>query len=427
MKGVYSTVWYLLLLPLLLLFTGKMLVGKTGYTRDRLARFSIFQSDLTETNLLWHCVSVGEVVCITPLVNKILALHPKLTITISTTTATGAKQVSDSFGERVQHCYLPYDCGWLMRRFLNRIRPSTMLVTEVELWPNLINIAHKRAINIAIINARMTDRSAASYAKLGRFFIGTAEQINVISAQSQSDKENYERLGVSSERIQNNGNIKFELSESSHNDVKLTQLANLAKTNKTTIIVAASTHSPEESMIIKAHKHLIAAGKNIETWLVPRHPQRFDQVANLLEESGIHYLRYSQATLLTPEKNRSRIVLVDAMGVLNAAFSAADIAFIGGSFAEKGGHNALEAALYKLPVVMGPSQFNNPAIYQALAKVSNLKTVGDQSELEKVLLAWCESPAQRLTAGDAGYKVIKQNQGALSANLVLIEELMRSH
>jgi 3-deoxy-D-manno-octulosonic-acid transferase len=131
---MYSIAWYLLLVPLWLVFIVKMLIGLPGYTRHRLSRFSLFNRKLTQSTLLWHCVSVGEVMCVTPLIEKILASNPDLTITITTTTETGANQVYTNFGDRVQHCYLPYDCGLLMRRLVNRILPKALLITEVELW-----------------------------------------------------------------------------------------------------------------------------------------------------------------------------------------------------------------------------------------------------------------------------------------------------
>lgn len=424
MNLMYSIVWYLLLPPLWLVFVGKMLSGKPGYTRERLSRFGLFKTTLTNSTLLWHCVSVGEVVCVTPLIKKLLATDPNLTITITTTTATGAEQVHKTFDARVQHCFLPYDCGWLMRRLLNRISPRAILITEVELWPNLINTANRRGIPIALINARMTDRSARNYAKLGRFFSGTVNQIRMISAQSQKDKDNYQRLGVSPDHVRNSGNIKFELSTTRIQNLTIEHLGNVARKNNRLIVIAASTHEPEESMLLEAHKKLEASGVNLETWLVPRHPQRFEQVASLLDQSNVGYLRYSQLTEQAPVTHNEKIVLIDAMGVLNAAFAEADVAFIGGSFAEKGGHNALEAALYKLPVVMGPSQFNNPEIYQQLRSVFNLSTANNQSELEKALLNWCENTEQRLAAGNAGYSVINQNRGALATTQHLINALI---
>jgi 3-deoxy-D-manno-octulosonic-acid transferase len=421
---MYSIAWYLLLVPLWLVFIVKMLIGLPGYTRHRLSRFSLFNRKLTQSTLLWHCVSVGEVMCVTPLIEKILASNPDLTITITTTTETGANQVYTNFGDRVQHCYLPYDCGLLMRRLVNRILPKALLITEVELWPNLINITNTRGIPIALINARMTNRSATNYAKLGRFFTASVTKIQIISAQSQRDKDNYQRLGVSADKVKNNGNIKFELSSANAQDAIFESLSNKAHSANCIIIIAASTHEPEESMIVAAHKQLALSGVNIQTWLVPRHPQRFDQVASLLGKSNVNYLRYTQLTEQKAADNDANVILIDAMGVLSTAFAKSDIAFIGGSFAEKGGHNALEAAQHNLPVVMGPSQYNNPEIYDKLAQVANLATAHNQTELEKILLTWCENIQQRLSAGNAGYAVIQQNRGALAANQKLIEELI---
>ncbi|MBT0586756.1 3-deoxy-D-manno-octulosonic acid transferase [Alteromonas oceanisediminis] len=420
---LYGMLWYAILPGLLLIFLARLALRKSGYNSTRLSRFSIFSASLKPSNIVWHCVSVGEVVAVVPLIKKLLARHPHLTITITTTTATGAAQVKHHFqGEweaRVQHMYLPYDCGWFMRRLISRIQPELVIVTEVEIWPNLINVSTARHVPTAIVNARMTTRSADGYAKLGRFFSETVRQFAFISCQSKADKMEYLRLGARPDGVVISGNVKFELTPVQPNELLQQQLDAWTQQTDGIIVAAGSTHEPEETLLLDAVDTLTEPPALL--CIAPRHPERFDPVESLLKSRGIAYTRLSTGQ---PVNAQTRVLLIDAIGQLHTVYRCADIAFVGGSFAPRGGHNALEPALYSTPVVMGPSQYNNPQMYQQLSEAGNLVTVDNLTSLQKQLQAWAANPQRREAAGNAGSQVISQNRGALNANAALISTLL---
>lgn len=422
----YSALWYCLIAPLSVVFCVNWLMRKEGYSKSRLSRFSLFPSSLQKSDVLWHCVSVGEVTAVTPLVSQLLALYPTLRITISTTTPTGAARVKQQLGNNhnIQHVYLPYDCGWFMRRLLARLTPSVVLITEVEVWPNLIANSVARQIPVGLINARMTERSMNRYKKLGVLFSETLSQLSFISAQSSEDKARYIELGASSALVTNSGNLKFDITFDEVGHHLVNKIAEFAKTLNRSIIVAASTHNPEEHMLIAAFRGLKETQQNPLLCIVPRHPQRFDEVAAICKQSGFNIERFSSMPTTLPEA--IDIVVVDAMGVLNACYAIADMAFVGGSFAERGGHNALEAAACNIPIIMGPSQFNNPQICSQLEEAGALVTASDQRQLNETLLRWINDKHARQIAGKAGRDVIEQNRGATDNSINIIKPFLLS-
>lgn len=398
----------------------KLITRRPHYDRARLARFSLFKDSLKSTEILWHCVSVGEVSVVAPLIKAIKRQQPGLTFTITTTTPTGAAQVKRLLGDTVQHCYLPYDHYVLMSRLFKRIQPKLLLVTEVEIWPSLLNVCRVKGIPSALINGRMTERSAQKYQKLGRFFSETVSQFAMIAAQSEASRQSFITLGSEPETTLNLGNVKFEINATNKKDPKVELLANFCETHARTFMVAGSTHAPEEQLSLTLHERL-KTQHSVLTCIVPRHPQRFDEVANLIEKSGLSYWRYSSDMAIPADCD---IVLIDAMGIMHTLFDITDIAFVGGSFAERGGHNALEPALFSVPVVMGPSQYNNPQITAELEAAGGLVTVSSSDALVLQIERWLVDPEQRQQAGIAGHQVIQANKGALDKNCQIIQSLL---
>ena len=413
----YSLLWTLLLPLAGLLLVLRIVFNYRGYNTKRLNRLGIFIDNVASTDIIWHCVSVGEVTAVTPLIKALLTEQPALRITVTTTTPTGAEQVKNSLGERVQHCYLPYDHPSLMKRLLKQLDPSLVLVTEVEVWPNLINQCRKRDIPTMLVNARMTERSAARYAKLGSFFSNTIQQLSRICAQSQADANRYRVLGATDTQLDVAGNLKFAIQTQSAQNAFAEALSDWCRSTQKYLYIAASTHAPEEQMIIEQHRFLRAQNIDLVSVIVPRHPQRFDDVLNLLSSSGLVFHQYSNGTDIP---SNTDVVLVDAMGVMHPLLQISDVAFVGGSFAERGGHNALEPAVYGKPIVMGPSQYNNPTITAALEDAGALFTVDSQSELQAQSQVLLTDQTLRQNAGEAGQNVIQLNQGALTRHVELI-------
>lgn len=415
---VYNLLWTLLLPILTIVNLAKWICKVAGYDRARMARFGLFDRELHNTDLLWHCVSVGEVTAVTPLIKQLKRDYPSLAITVTTTTPTGAAQAKKGLDGLVQHCYLPYDHSWLMARLLKRVKPRLLLITEVEIWPSLLYQCAKRDIPSIVINARMTPRSVRRYVKLGHLFEQTIRLINVISTQSQDDWDAYKLLGAKEQQLQNNGNIKFDIVANETRDQKIERLAQHCRQQSAPLLIAGSTHDPEEQMMINVHQKLHQPDQPLVTCIVPRHPQRFDEVNDMLIASGVPFQRFSEMTEID---SHTQIVLVDAMGLMQGLFAIADIAFVGGSFAQRGGHNALEPALFKVPIVMGPSQFNNPQITAKLTAAGALKTAEDETVLFDTICMWLADKNLRVSDGAKGLGVIEQNRGALNNNLKLIE------
>lgn len=411
----YSCLFYLILPVLFLHWLFNKVLRKADFDQKRLSRFAFYNNDLRPCDLMIHCVSVGETAVAATLVKQLLERQPQLKITLTTTTPTGAKNVSNLLAEKVQHIYLPFDTGWLMSRLLNRLKPKRVLIIEVELWPNLIRQCTKRGIPISVINARMTKNSVKSYLKLSPLVQPMMRGLEKVCAQSRRDYDNYLALGFPEDRLINAGNIKFELAAT---ETPVTHpLVELLNQSTRPILIAGSTHEPEEKVLLDAVKILAKDFPQILLILVPRHPQRFDKVAEILNASKISFSRWSHTNELP---SSTSVLLVDEMGLLMSLYACADIAFVGGSIADRGGHNALEPASLELPVIMGPNQYNNPEICKILLENGNLHKVADAADIAQQCQLWFRDEALRQTAGHAGTNVIAQNRGALSNTIAFL-------
>ena len=376
-------------------------------------RYGDIAENLVEADDWFHCVSVGEVVAASCVIKALLQEDPKRNITITTTTPTGAGRVRDIFGETVQHHYLPWDLPWLINAFIKALHPKRVFITEVELWPNMIMKLAKRHIPVMLINARMTERSAQKYAQFSLLSEPVFANIKHICAQGQRDYDAYQTLGFADDRLTLTHNIKFD------------QVANIAVSDEVAdigmtlserfVIVAGSTHPGEEE-----HWLDVIEQCNIDDALlvlVPRHPERFDKVVSLLRDREIHFQCWSDYSDLDVT---TQVLLVDAMGVLSPLYHCADVAFVGGSIAERGGHNALEPAFFGVPILMGEHRYNNPVISATLEQAGALYlTTSVEQSVEKVC-RWYDDPAARIRDGQSGERVLHANRGALAKTLDVI-------
>ncbi|WP_353370622.1 3-deoxy-D-manno-octulosonic acid transferase [Aliiglaciecola sp. NS0011-25] len=388
---------------------------KKQFNLHRLNRFSIYTKAVKGSEILIHCVSVGEVAVAASLIEKLFREDPNLNVTVTTTTPTGAANVKNLLGEKVQHLYLPFDLGWMMKRMLNKIRPKQVLVVEVELWPNMIRQCVKGQIPVILVNGRMTDRSVRGYQKMAALISPMMQSIKHVCAQSERDYRNYLSLGIPADKLTITGNIKFELENTISGAAE--PLVTKFKHEKRKILIAGSTHDPEEQILVEATKSLIKQFPELLLMIVPRHPQRFDKVYELLSGSGLSVSRTSQTN---KSVRHTDIVLVDQMGVLTDLYHYADFAFIGGSIAAKGGHNPLEAAVAAIPTMMGNHIHNNPAICESLKQSGNLFLVTTSQDIVDLVSHWLVDDKARISAGQKGYDVIKSNRGALQKTIELI-------
>jgi 3-deoxy-D-manno-octulosonic-acid transferase len=369
--------------------------------------------------VLWvHAASLGEVQAGVVLLKRLLTQYPNHQIVVTTQTATGAARVRTVFGSQVQHCFLPYDLPIAVRGFLKRLRPQLALILETELWPNLLRACRQRGIPIVIASARISPRSFQRYRKLASLFEPVLSRDVVIAAQTVEDVERFKSLGAVDVNVL--GNIKF--------DIDIPEAARAAGTEFRAvnagrfIWVAGSTHSSEEDAALAAHSRLLQAHPSALLVLVPRHPQRFDDVRALLARSGLHYVaRSSNATI---ESNTS-VLLVDTMGELLNFYAAADVAFVGGSLAPVGGHNLLEPAALSVPILTGPHLSNAQDIADRMLAAGAARCVKSTEALGDAVLKWANDAQARLHAGQRGAEVVNANRGAVDRVMALIEARVR--
>ncbi|WP_339725781.1 lipid IV(A) 3-deoxy-D-manno-octulosonic acid transferase [uncultured Paraglaciecola sp.] len=416
----YSLFWLLIIPFSMCHFSYQLLRRKPGYTKARLSRFGLTTNHNTQMeSLIIHCASVGEVVAIQNLVEQLLVQKPNQHITITTNTTTGADRVQLLFSDRVSHAYLPYDFPLFLKLFLKTKRPSQVLINEMELWPNLCDQCWSLNIPVIIVNGRMSEKSTRTYQKFPSLFQPMFQKITAICAQDQRDYQNYLTLGVDPKKLTLTNNIKFDLSIS----VADIELSHAIKTDfsleERLIIVAGSTHEPEEQILLNAYLALASVYPQLLLIIVPRHPQRFEKVHQLLQRQKIDTLLMSEKKACQPS---TQVLLCDQMGKLRAIYALADISFVGGSLTDKGGHNALEPAAVGVPVLMGESTYNNPAICQALAASGALLTVTDAPQIESACKIWFDNPEQRKRAGEAGKQVLTQNSGAIQKTLEVLND-----
>lgn len=413
---IYSLLW-LLLIPFLIIHTTfSLLMRKPGYSKARLSRYGICQSN-TEKPLLIHCASVGEVVAIQMLVEEIQGKNADLSIIITTNTTTGADRVKLLFNENVKHHYLPYDFPIFVWLFLRKLSPSKVLINEMELWPNFVSACKKRKVPLFIINGRMSEKSTRTYQKFPALFKPMLTSFTHICAQGDRDYNNYLSLGADKNKLTLTNNIKFEIKMGSGELNNAKEIANNYSITDRKILVAGSTHEPEEQIILDAYSSLIQMHPNLLLILVPRHPQRFEKVHQLLLKQSIEVNLMSESK---PTTDNTQALLCDQMGMLKALYALADIAFVGGSIAIRGGHNALEPAAFNIPILMGPSTYNNPAIHHALKQAGALKSVENAQQIASVSNEWLTNSSQKLADGQAGGEVLKRNIGAIKKTLEIL-------
>nr|WP_314491838.1 lipid IV(A) 3-deoxy-D-manno-octulosonic acid transferase [uncultured Pseudomonas sp.] len=373
---------------------------------------------------LWvHAVSVGESIAAAPMVRALLEAYPDLPVTLTCMTPTGSERIRAMFADepRVQHCYLPYDLPWAVRGFLDRVRPRLGIVMETELWPNLIHQCAKRGIPVALANARLSERSARGYARFAKLTRPMLGEMSLIAVQTETEAQRFRDLGARPECVRVTGSIKFDLKIDEQLLPRAQALRAQWGASQRPVWIAASTHEGEDASILEAHRRVLQAHGDALLILVPRHPERFDAVAAQCREGFTSVRRSSGEPVLA----QTQVLVGDSMGELLFLYALADIAFVGGSLVERGGHNPLEPAALRLPVLMGPHVFNFLEIGAMLREAGALQQVEDAQELAQAVLRLIESPQEARRMGEAGRAVMQANQGALRRLLEGIAGLMR--
>ncbi|MGE4349462.1 MAG: lipid IV(A) 3-deoxy-D-manno-octulosonic acid transferase [Candidatus Berkiella sp.] len=376
-------------------------------------------------NLIWvHAVSVGEVISAIPLIKGLLLQHPTASLLVTTTTPTGSERVQVAFkdilGKRIYHCYLPYDFPFAFNNFFSRLKTKLLIVMETELWPNLLHNCYRRNIPVVIINGRLSPVSVKRYRWLGTMMKEMSRPIQKVAAQSEIDKKRFISLGFDAHKVSNTGNIKFDFELPAYLPQEGEKLRHLLGQERF-VWIAASTHEGEESAVLKVYQALKTQFPKVLLFLVPRHPDRFEKVASLCEDAGLHIKRRSKKQM--PEPNTD-VYLGDTMGELPLFYAASDLAFVGGSLQPIGGHNLLEPAALGLPVLTGPHLFNFVEISQKLVIAGGTVIVQDALALEQQLKILIADTHKRQELGQNAKAVVQNNKGALEKVLTLLKQKM---
>ena len=386
--------------------------------RERLGeRFGRGRTTVGPDGVWVHAVSVGEVQAAAALIRELLRRYPQRGVVVSTSTPTGAQRVRSLFGDKVTHVYLPYDLPGAVRRFLNRIRPHMAIVMETEVWPNLFRECAQRRIPLVIASARLSQKSVRGYRWLASLFKEALAEGIEIAAQTQADADRFIGVGANPQHTHVVGSIKFDLEIPQEiRDQGRTLRESMFADRE--VWVAGSTHAIEEDIVLRAHAQLRASHPRALLVLVPRHPNRFDDVKASLGAQKVAYVTRSSRALPSAH---TEVLLVDTLGELLMFYAAADIAFVGGSLVPIGGHNLLEPAALGLAVVTGPNNFNAPDIARALFEREAAIEVRSDAELAVTIARLCEDRMQREAIGARALAVLTSNKGALQRLMKLIE------
>jgi 3-deoxy-D-manno-octulosonic-acid transferase len=424
MRFLYSALFYLLL-PLVVL---RMLwrSRRAPAYRKRLAeRFGVFDAGvLGEAESIWvHAVSVGETLAAAPLIESLLERYPGYPLVVTTTTPTGSERVRALFGDRVFHVYAPWDLPWAVRRFLRATRPRLLLIMETELWPNMLHCTADTGCRILLANARLSERSARGYARFAALTRAMLQDLDTVACQSEADGRRFLSLGLPERALQITGSIKFDLELDAGMREQAAQLRSELGAAQRPVLVAASTHPGEDEQVLQAFSRVRETQDNCLLVLVPRHPERFDEVYALCRQAGWQVRRRSTGS---PPALADDILLGDTMGELVLLLGAATVAVIGGSLVEHGGHNVLEPAAWGVPVVTGPYMYNFAEVTELLVASGGMIRLEDPARLGECLQALLRDPQRRMQMGTAGQQVVADNRGARDRLLQLVAGHMAS-
>jgi len=409
-----------LLTPLILLHLFYKGFGNRDYWKRNGERFGFYRGTVPDGAIWVHAVSVGEVQAAAALVRSLLERYPQRPLLITTTTPTGSDRVRALFGDRVIHCYAPFDLAWPVKRFFDWCRPSITIILETELWPNLYRECGRRRIPLVLASARVSPNSIGRYRALVSLFKETLSHGIVIAAQTEADAERFLLLGANPNRTHVTGNIKFDFALPKGVAAKGAELREVYAGDKL-VWVAASTHASEEEIVLQAHRLIQEKYPEALLILVPRHPERFDQVATLIDRQGFRFVRRSTGRMGAAD---TELVLGDTMGELMGFYAAADVAFVGGSLVKIGGHNLLEPAALRLPILTGPYTYNAADIAELFLAAGVARVVNDAPQLANAVTELFADPDERKRLGNKAEALSEQSRGALARLLALLEPLL---
>ncbi|MEX0611677.1 MAG: 3-deoxy-D-manno-octulosonic acid transferase [Pirellulales bacterium] len=407
--------------------TGKY---REGYREKFLGHVPKREGDAT---CVWiHAVSVGEANLLATLFRELRAAHPDWQFVVSTTSRAGHELARKKYADLTVF-YCPLDFSWAVRTAVRRVRPTLLVLAELELWPNLIMAAKEQGTRVAIVNGRLSDHSFPGYRRIRPLVARVLKQLDLIAAQNDESADRFRALGAPAENVCVTGSLKYDGAQTDrHNPrtVALRELAGIAEDE--IVLLAGSTQEPEEQIAVNIFRRLARQHSSLRLILVPRHPERFDAVAKLLDASGVHWQRRSQlslaSSLLAPRSSQLErpILLVDTVGELGAWWGTASIAFVGGSFGSRGGQNMIEPAAYGAAVSFGPNTWNFRDIVAALLAARGAVVVQDALQLEAFIRRCLDEPRYAADLGAYAQQLVLRQLGATGRTVALLESLLAS-
>jgi 3-deoxy-D-manno-octulosonic-acid transferase len=369
---------------------------------------------------IWvHAVSVGEVLAVHGLVMELRQRFPNYRVVISTTTDTGQKLARARFGEE-NVFYFPLDFAFAIRPYLRKLRPSLVILAETEFWPNFLRLSHASGARIAVVNARISDRSWPGYRRFRSLLQRALSQVDLFLTQTDEDQRRLIDIGAPPERVKVSGNLKFDVPEPAEPPILGELKMALVVENAGPVVVCGSTVEGEESLLIPVFKTLFRKHRHAVVILAPRHPERFEAVATLLQQQGIRFLRSSRRDA---GAIAGAVLLLDTIGELAALYALADVAFVGGSLVPRGGHNILEPARYGAAIMVGRHTENFRDIVE-LFRSQNAVLVTDPSLLAKDFMDLVSNEEQRVALGQRATEILQTQAGATARTLVSLAELL---
>lgn len=418
MRLLYNVLVYLLLIPFAFYWLIRGITNKTYL--DRLPQRFGFGFPRFRECIWIHAVSVGEVQAAVPLIQTLRERYPGQTLLVTTVTPTGAARVAALFGEHVEHCYIPFEFPNAITSFFTSVNPRAAMIMETEIWPNLYRGCGVRKVPLILVSARISPKSIKGYRRLLPLIRETLSHGIIIAAQSRADADRFLELGASAERTTVTGNIKFDVRlDPSVREQGKTLRADLFANRP--VWIAASTHEGEEEQVLDAHRQLLDTHPDLLLLLVPRHPERFASVKELIERRAFQVVTRTQNEACTAATS---VFLVNTMGEVPLFYACSDVAFVGGSLVSIGGHNLLEPAAQGLPIVTGPHLYNAQDIADKFIELGACRIVANADTLAKVVSRLLEKPAEAEQIGSAGLTVLETNRGSLERLLVLLAPLL---
>jgi len=379
-------------------------------------RFGFFAVPALNRPIWLHAVSVGEVQAALPLIKQLQSRYPERSIVVTTMTPTGSLRVRQQLGDNVFHVYVPYDLPGVVERFIRRVKPTFVMIMETELWPNLFYQLHQQGIPLVVANARLSPNSVEGYRRLKRLTATTLKQVDLLAAQSGDDAERFKSIGMDESKIRKSGNIKFDLDIPASVYESSEAISGILGRDRL-VWIAASTHEGEDQKILDAFKVVMKKIPSVLLVLVPRHPERFSSVVSLCEKAGLNVVRRTESKNCD---NSTQVFVGDTLGELMQFYAASDVAFVGGSLVQTGGHNILEPAALGKPVITGPYMFNFNEINETMLETGALQQVENADQLATTVIDLLSNADKRQQQGKLGQQHVEKNRGSLGRLIDLL-------